>query len=181
MSRKSRRKAASKKVAPNPVPKTNQHGRLSCLTPELSAKLVECIKTGTPITFAGPKCGVSVSVVMKWMAKGRKGSDPACVELFHAIKAAQADFVQASIGEIRQQGAKNWQALAWLLERMFREEFASDKFELNQLKKELRELRLLISKVPRASEETASNHTPAPIPSKSKTEQEYSYIDPPPV
>ena len=181
MSRKSRRKAASKKVAPNPVPKANQNGRISCLTPELSAKLVECIKAGTPITFAGPKCGVSVSVVMKWMAKGRNGTDPICIELFYAIKAAQAEFVQGAIGEIRQQGAKNWQALAWLLERMFREEFASDKFELNQLKKELRELRLLISKVPRASEETASDHTPAQISAKPTTEQKDSNIEPPTV
>lgn len=137
-------------------------GRPFKLTPELRDKIADSVRAGLPITFVGPRHGVSRSGLMKWLAKGRAGNDAACVDLLDAVKSAQSEFVEKSLGQIADHGVLSWQARAWLLERMFRDEFGGDKLELNILKKELRELRTLLVQVPRATGEAAAAGSASP-------------------
>lgn len=127
-------------------------GRQTILTPEIQAIIVEAAERGTPLTFCGPLAGVARSTLFNWMKWGAKAGTP-YTAFVDAVKAAQARFVGERLTQIAQ--AKAWQAEAWLLERMFREEFGGDKLEINQLKKELRELRALVLKVPGEAPETA--------------------------
>jgi hypothetical protein len=168
MSRKSRRK---QKQGPTLPPA----GRTLQLTPDTHAKIVQGARNGVPITFLGPLVGLSTSCVMKWLTAGKRATSGPHFALFHAVKTAQAEYVQSCIGEIRTAAPKTWQAAAWLLERMHRDEFGGDKLELNQLKKELRELRALVVQVPNVAGEeaappslptaaaspSAADHTPA--------------------
>ncbi len=151
MSRKHRRKQKQQAAPPKPP----AGGRETALTPEVQAVIVEASRKGLPITFAGPRVGLHESTVRNWMRWGKAGKSPQYVAFFTAVKRAQAEYVLSCVSEIKTHGANSWQALAWLLERMHRDEFGGDKLEINQLKKELRELRQLLVKVPRDTGEEA--------------------------
>lgn len=144
MSRKHRRKQKQQGATPRAPA-----GRETALTPEVQAVIVEASRKGLPITFAGPRVGLHESTVRNWMRWGKTGKSPLYVAFFTAVKQAQAEYVLSCVSEIKTHGATSWQALAWLLERMHRDEFGGDKLEINQLKKELRELRALVVQVPR--------------------------------
>jgi hypothetical protein len=152
MSRKHRRKMKQQAAPPKP----SAGGRETALTPDVQAVIVEASRKGLPITFAGPRVGLHESTVRNWMRWGKAGKSPLYVAFFTAVKQAQAEYVLSCVSEIKHHGATSWQALAWLLERMHRDEFGGDKLELNQLKKELKELRQLLVKVPRDAGEDAA-------------------------
>lgn len=152
MSRKSRRKQKLATTTPPDPPKVAT-GRKTILTPDIHTVIVEAARTGTPVGFLGPLAGVDRSSVFRWLKLGAKPGTP-YTAFYDAVKAAQSEFVRDRLTRIAGHGANSWQADAWLLERMFREEFGGDKLELNQLKKELKELRALLVQVPRATVET---------------------------
>lgn len=151
MSRKHRRKlrqqqAAARQAEPTPPGEPSKGGRKTILTPEVQAVIVSAAASGTPLTFCGPLAGVSRTTLFNWMKWGQKPDTP-YTAFVAAVKAAQAKYVAERVAAIAR--ADQWQSDAWLLERMFRDEFGGDKLEINQLKKELRELRQLLVKVPR--------------------------------
>jgi hypothetical protein len=150
MSRKSRRKHKQGPTLPPAEPMKG--GRKTVLTPEIQTVIVEAARKGTPITFLGPLAGVRRATVFDWVKKGQRVDNPPYTAFADALKAAQSAFVAERVAKIAAQTA--WQADAWLLERMFRAEFGSDKTELLALKKELRELRALVVQVPRETAET---------------------------
>ena len=154
MSRKSKRRQKQGAAPPDPPPEPSKGGRKTILTPDVQAAIVKAAGEGTPLTFCGPLAGVSRTTLFNWMKWGAKPDTP-YTPFLDAVKAAQAKYVAERVAAIAK--ADQWQAAAWLLERMFRDEFGGDKLELNQLKKELRELRQLLVKVPRgdAGEATA--------------------------
>lgn len=141
--------------APDPTPPKAPTGRQTLLTPDIHAALVAAARSGTPVGFLGPLAGVHRATVFEWLRKGAKPNTP--YTAFHdAIKAAQSAFVGDCLVEIARQGNDAWQAKAWLLERMFREEFASNQLEINQIKKEVKDLKQLLAKVPRDAGEEAA-------------------------
>jgi len=165
MSRTSRRKAKQqaaptpsdppKKPPKKPSLSLNKGGCKTVLTPELQREAVEAARLGLPLTFVGPRVGVTKTTIFNWLRWGRKADNEPYSSFLAAINEARAKFVETSLTAIADHGKDSWQAKAWLLERMFRDEFGGDKLELNQLKKELRELRQLFDKVPRVSGEEA--------------------------
>lgn len=143
-------------VPPTPPaepPKTP--GRKTVLTPDVQKIIVDAARKGTPMSFLGPLAGVRRATVFEWVKKGTKPHNPPYTEFADALKEAQSAFVSEQVESIAEQGRDAWQAKAWLLERMFREDFGGDKLEVLQLRKELRELRALVLKVPGEAPETA--------------------------
>ena len=160
MSRKHRRKQKQQTAAPPPPdPPKPSPGRKTVLTPEVQAVIVEAARRGTPLTFCAPLAGVARSSLFLWLKKGQAADTP-YTAFSDAVKAAQAEFVGDCLAEIARQGNDSWQAKAWLLERMFREEFASNQLEINQIKKEVKDLKQLLAKVPRDAGEEAAARGP---------------------
>ncbi len=155
-----RQQQAAKSPPPaDPPREPAKGGRKTILTPEVQAVIVEAAAKGTPLTFCGPLAGVSRTTLFNWLKWGQKPDTP-YTAFVDAVKAAQARFVGERLTAIAK--AEAWQSDAWLLERMFRDEFAGNQLEINQLKKELKELRQLLVKVPRdAGEDAAETGGPA--------------------
>lgn len=135
--------------------KTNRHtrrqekatGRPSGLTAENHGKIVEAVRKGLPITYAGPLVGMDPSTVKRWLARGKREPDGVYRDFFAAIKTAQSEFVQSRMGRISQAADDGtWTAAAWLLERLYAEEFAADRTEMVALRREIRELRAILEK-----------------------------------
>lgn len=90
---------------------------------EVKDVLIEALRSGMPKTKAAELCGISRSILYEWISRGENG-DTEYVDISDTIKKAQADFVKEALSKIKEAGDnKQWQAYAWLLERMFRREF----------------------------------------------------------
>lgn len=89
------------------------------------------IRKGAPTLSAAARlAGVHPSTVSEWMNRGlglddREQTDE-MVEFVRLVETARAQFVQDRLDAIKAAGEdpKHWTANAWLLERMFPEEFA---------------------------------------------------------
>ena len=93
--------------------------------------VIKAIEEGAPtLTAAARLAGISPRTVTEWLARGRGDDDRPQTEEFvqflAEFEAAQARFVMNRVNLIKQAGLdeKHWTANAWLLERMFPEDFA---------------------------------------------------------
>ena len=112
------------------------------LTPETQKVIVDSIAAGVPRATAAQRAGISDRCLYKWHAKGRKGGkgNEELVQLFQAIKKAEADAVARNVALVQKAAAKSWQAAAWWLERRYPEEFGANRRELAELRRRLDEL-----------------------------------------
>ena len=122
-----------------------RRGRSTSFTPEIADKILTSITNGSPIRFAALSAGVDDSTVYKWMKQGKNGDpenpkDAIFIDFFKAMKVAKGKWVEARIAKITYAANQAWQANAWLLERMYPEQFGSDRREIRDLKKMLAEL-----------------------------------------
>ena len=69
---------------------------------------------------------ISDETFHNWLKDERK------IEFSEAIKAAKIKNKQYHLNNIKKAGAKSWQASAWYLERVYRDEFAIKKEEQKQ-------------------------------------------------
>lgn len=100
-------------------------GRPSKLTDELCQAICKNISEGNTLTYSVQKEGLSYQSHLNWMEKGEKSKTKSgkFFEYFEAIKKAQEEGKNSLVTGIREHGKKNWQAMAWLLERMYPSEF----------------------------------------------------------
>lgn len=91
-------------------------GRKSKLTPELQADIIKCIEAQQSYTSTCHYCGISTDSFTTWMK-----NKPA---FSAAVKKAESKVRISHMKEIKEAGKKQWQALAWLLERRWPDEFA---------------------------------------------------------
>lgn len=107
----------------------NPPGQPTKFCPEMTAKILEGIKACLVMTQACSYAGISRWSVYNWLEKGMNDiKNDICSEyaqFFYSVKRTQADEIKELIETIRLR-KKNWQALAWLLERCFREDFGQD-------------------------------------------------------
>lgn len=115
-------------------------GRLTKLTPENIRKILDALRTGAPRKFACRSAGVSDRTFTLWMRHGRAKRSKEHVAFFSAVQKAEADGVCQNLKKIQTAGRKNWQALAWMLERRFQEDFGVDRRELKELRGQVKEL-----------------------------------------
>lgn len=86
--------------------------------------LIEALRAGMPKSQACALCGIRRETLYHWLKRGENG-EAEYVNISNAIKKAQAEFVDTAIKKIKEAGDnKQWTAYAWLLERLFPEEFS---------------------------------------------------------
>jgi hypothetical protein len=121
-------------------------GRPTKFEPAVTETILQSIRDGNPRSVAAAAAGVGKSTLMAWLALGR-GNGPAD-EAFRVflddVKRADAEAVAAFVAVIRQAAPASWQAAAWWLERHYPDQFGSQRREIAELKKQLKELEAAI-------------------------------------
>lgn len=131
--RKPRRKKAKAKTKRAP----KKMGRPSALTKEREDTFVNCMRAGGFIKHAAGVIGVAEVTVYVWLERGEaadvlenSGQDVPKDELpylsfFRRVRQAQATFRMDGVIKIKQAGAVDWRATAWLLEKLSPNEFGN--------------------------------------------------------
>lgn len=119
--------------------------------------LVAAAREVLVINQAALLCGITGSQLSSWVNKGKQELEeqPDSIGLFgrfhRDFRRAQAERVKELIQNIND-GVKNWQGSAWLLERCFREDFGSDAARLAELGEEMAAVRQVIEKLQKSSD-----------------------------
>ncbi|PTM58370.1 hypothetical protein [Desmospora activa] len=92
-------------------------GRKSKLTPELIDKATKLIAAGNYVGTVCNYLGIGETTWYRWMSEGEKATRGRYREFRDAIKRAESAAEMRAVNGIVQAGSKNWQALAWYLER----------------------------------------------------------------
>jgi transposase len=120
-----------------PKPK---NGRPSKMVPEAAAVVVEYVRKGCPRQFAASAAGIGRSTLMRWMARGKAERRGKFRDFWDAIKKAEAEAVFDRVQCIKAASDKGtWQAAAWWLERLYPEEFGTQRREIKELTALIRE------------------------------------------
>src|SRR5688572_20769397 len=91
-------------------------GRPTKYTPEITAKILDAIRVGAPLTHACRFAGVHFDTFNEWRKQYSEFSD--------AVKVAEGESVKNCLDVIENAAAKgNWAAAAWKLERRYPHEF----------------------------------------------------------
>ncbi|MEM2508966.1 MAG: transposase [Candidatus Thermoplasmatota archaeon] len=102
--------------------KNKKMARKSKLTAEVEEALLKMIEQGLTVKRACNALGISEKTFYSWIERGKTGKGK-YAEFLDKVKKAEAKFIADAVEKIKEAGQKNWQALAWLLERKFPEEF----------------------------------------------------------
>lgn len=141
-------------------------GRPLELTPEIQAKICESLAAGNIREHAILTSGITVPTFYGWMKKGRAGSDPRCVEFFKAVRHAESMVACQNLAMVQKAAMErdevvtkrvtlpdgtekvevttkrvfDWQAATWWLERRFPKHYGSNRREVHDLQKRIKEL-----------------------------------------
>lgn len=140
---------------PKYVPGKAVMGRPFTLTQDIHNMLVEAARLGLPTMTACDKARVSKSAFYVWrnradelqeqISQAAEGNaeypiltDADCkiLNLMEDLKNAESEFIRECMESIKEAGTtgKQWQALAWTLERRFRNDFGRNIVEVTQAK-----------------------------------------------
>ena len=97
----------------------------SKLTEELCEAICQDLREGNTQQYAAQHNGITKQTYYNWLKKGEESKTQSgkYFDFFDAVKKAQEEGKKTLIQGIQEHGKKNWQALAWLLERMYYDEF----------------------------------------------------------
>lgn len=93
------------------------------LTDEMIANAVKGIEEGNYACTVALALGISERSFWRWLEKGEKANSGIYSRFWHAIKKAEGIREKELLGIIRKAANRNWQAAAWMLERMAPEKF----------------------------------------------------------
>ena len=103
--------------------------------PEVRADLLKHIAEGLPRTTACALVGVTDRTLRRWVARGKAGESP-FKSFLSDLKKAESQAIADRVKCIKVAMDKgNWQAAAWLLERLHYELFGDQSKEFAKLKK----------------------------------------------
>jgi len=101
-------------------------GRPSKLQPEIVKALLNYVRIGQPIVRACDLVGIDRSTLSIWLKRGanpKTEKDKEFTDFFNSYKKAIAEGEIELLAKIRKGEDKNWQRLAWLLERRHPQEW----------------------------------------------------------
>lgn len=116
------------------------------LTPEIHDEIVANVRLVLSIRQAAALSKVNRSTLQTWLRKGEEEVDPIYVNFATDVKKAQAEEATALVQTIRS-APERWQAIAWLLERCFRDDYGAHSEEYERLYKEMEEIKDAIKKM----------------------------------
>ena len=93
---------------------------------EMIATLADLLRSGAMIDSACAAVGIHRDSFFEWMKRGRLEESGPYKDFSDTIKKALADAENSLVSGIRAAGSMQWQAMAWLLERRFRERWGKD-------------------------------------------------------
>lgn len=109
--------------------------RRTKLTKETQARICDLIESGNTVAVAAQAAGITEQTFYNWKRRGEAAeerqrvgekltaTERSYLSFFEAIKRAEAVSHAAAVAQIRKAGDKQWQALAWWLERKFPEQW----------------------------------------------------------
>lgn len=92
------------------------------LTDEVEKAICDAIKEGATYAAASEAAGIAYATFNEWMKDAR----PRFVKFSEAVRQANGEARTELIKQIRSHGRKDWRALAWILERRFRDEYGAN-------------------------------------------------------
>jgi hypothetical protein len=92
-------------------------------TPKMLNAICELVRNRLSWRHAGEKLHLHHSTIGRWRNE--------LPDFDAAILAAEAEFIEAQVANIRTAAKTSWQASAWLLERKFPESFSQPQVQLN--------------------------------------------------
>lgn len=94
-------------------------------TDEKIEAVAKLIKLGVPPLTAAVSKGIKEEEFVEWMRRGETNAtgDYRYARFYDAVSSSQADAESLLVGRIRSAATDNWQAAAWLLERLFPERY----------------------------------------------------------
>lgn len=98
-------------------------GRKTKLTDEVCEAICKNIIEGNTVKYSVQKEGLDESTYYKWIKKGEEAKSGKFFQFVQSIKKAKEEAKSELVKDIKAHGKKNWQSLAWLLERMYPNEF----------------------------------------------------------
>jgi transposase len=115
--------APDKKVlaAQQPDAEKRGKGRPPKITQQIQDDICKAIRGGSFMETAAAYGGISKDTLYAWMRHGARGEGAEYVKFSDAIKKALAESEVQGIAQIRAHGKESWQAVAWYLERRFKE------------------------------------------------------------
>lgn len=110
-------------------------GQPTKLNEQLIYDMCDKIRNGLPITYTCEYFGITIMSHSNWLRRGENdiaegNEDTIYAQYFYLIKKAHAEFVEQSLNTIRLL-PKNWQAIAWWLERTDRNFMPKQQIEAN--------------------------------------------------
>jgi hypothetical protein len=109
-----------------------QKGDRGKLTPARQEKLLSYVRQGCTLRAAALKAGIHERTFYLWREKGEKARTGKYREFVDALEEAQAHAEVALVTSLKLQGAEDWRALAWMLERRFPEAWAKQQIVENR-------------------------------------------------
>lgn len=100
------------------MPPREGPGRPPKLTSEMETRLLSLLRAGVPREVACAGVGIADRTLRIWLTKARAG-EKSFQEFADKVEAAQAEAQSTMLVQIRKAGAKDWKAIAWMLERVF--------------------------------------------------------------
>jgi hypothetical protein len=141
--------------------KRDRPGQPTKLTPELIERVAQLLPQTLYLETVGDALGVSRYTWRGWLKRGAKeaarlskpGARPRArealyLQFFAAYKKGLAEAEADSVERIRQSGATQWQAAAWLLERRYPQRWSANRRELQRLAAQVGELMRLYGHAP---------------------------------
>jgi hypothetical protein len=132
------------------------------LTPELIAEIEKYLPLCLYVDTVFDYLGVARSTWRLWLQRGRKEerrlarsprakpnpNEALYLEFAGAMRKAMAECQMRALGAIISAAKKNWTAGAWLLERRWPRRWGTDKKELRELAKMLKDLEARTARLP---------------------------------
>ena len=97
--------------------------RPSKLTPQTSETITRELAAGASTAAAARAADISARTLRRWLQHGRNSADGTYRQLVADVEDAKRQARQRAIKTIGGAGEVDWRAAAWLLERLFPDEF----------------------------------------------------------
>ena len=114
------------------------------LTPQVAQDFCALVARGYTKTQAARAMGLHPPAVTDWLRRGRVDYDGDFVNFLREVNKAQAAYQEKLVKGV--EVSSDWRASAWLLERLFPEQYGNQRREVAALRKMVKELQIELAK-----------------------------------